>query len=75
MIQVDVQTAQARLSQLIQQVIDGEEVIIAQGDLPVVRLIAINGSKPRRRLGSAKGQIWMAEDFNATPDDFAEYLQ
>jgi hypothetical protein len=23
--------------------------------------------------GSGKGQGWMAPDFNATPDDFAEY--
>jgi hypothetical protein len=27
-----------------------------------------------RRPGSAAGQIKMADDFNATPDDFEEYL-
>ena len=27
-----------------------------------------------RRPGSAAGQIKMADDFNATPDDFQEYL-
>ena len=25
-------------------------------------------------MGWAKGQIWMAEDFNDTPEDFKEYL-
>ncbi len=25
-------------------------------------------------MGRLKGQIWMADDFNETPDDFKEYL-
>jgi hypothetical protein len=27
-----------------------------------------------RRLGSAKGRVHMSEDFDDTPDEFAEYL-
>jgi REP element-mobilizing transposase RayT len=30
--------------------------------------------KRRRNLGRLKGQIWMADDFNDTPEDFKEYL-
>jgi len=28
----------------------------------------------RTSMGWAKGQIWMADDFNETPEDFKEYL-
>ena len=30
--------------------------------------------KRRRNFGWAKGQIWMADDFNDTPEDFKDYL-
>lgn len=28
----------------------------------------------RRNMGWAKGKIWMADDFNETPDDFKDYI-
>ncbi len=30
--------------------------------------------KRRRNLGRLKGEIWMAEDFNDTPEDFKDYM-
>jgi hypothetical protein len=27
-----------------------------------------------KNMGWAKGEIWMAEDFNDTPEDFKDYL-
>ncbi len=27
-----------------------------------------------RRAGTAKGKIWMADDFDETPEDFKDYL-
>ncbi len=30
--------------------------------------------KRLRNFGNMKGQIWMAEDFNDTPEDFKEYM-
>jgi hypothetical protein len=30
--------------------------------------------KRRKNMGWAKGEIWMAEDFNDTPEDFKDYL-
>lgn len=30
--------------------------------------------KRRKNLGWAKGKIWIAEDFNDTPEDFKDYL-
>lgn len=30
--------------------------------------------KREKNMGWAKGQIWMAEDFNETPADFKDYM-
>lgn len=40
MMQVTIHEAQAQLSKLIQQALAGEEVIIAKGQQPLVRLVA-----------------------------------
>jgi hypothetical protein len=31
-------------------------------------------ARPRRKAGSAKGQIWMADDFDAPLEEFKEYM-
>lgn len=61
------------LSDLIETVIGGEEVIFTQNDLPVAKLVAVKREKPRPQFGSAKGLFTMAEDFNAPLEDFDEY--
>ena len=30
--------------------------------------------KRKKNMGRMKGQIWMADDFNDTPEDFKDYL-
>ena len=30
--------------------------------------------KRKKNMGRMKGQIWMADDFNETPEDFKDYL-
>lgn len=32
------------------------------------------GEMRMRNMGWAKGQIWMADDFNDTPEDFKDYM-
>lgn len=32
------------------------------------------GEKRRRNMGRMRGQIWMADDFNETPEDFKDYM-
>ncbi|MBP5707106.1 MAG: DUF2281 domain-containing protein [Spirochaetales bacterium] len=34
----------------------------------------IKSDKPIRNLGKWRGQIWMADDFDETPDCFEEYM-
>jgi prevent-host-death family protein len=65
--------AKTRFSELIQKAIAGEEVIIAKDNKPVVKVVPIVTPGRKRVPGSAKGQIWMAPDFDATPEDFKDY--
>jgi prevent-host-death family protein len=69
---VHVDEAQARLSELIREAADGEEVVIAREDGTAVRLVPIEQSA-RPRFGSARGLFTMADDFDAPLGDFAPY--
>jgi prevent-host-death family protein len=65
--------AKARFSELVQKAMVGDEVIIARDNKPVVKLVPLVPSGKVRKPGSAKGQIWIAPDFDATPADFEDY--
>ena len=66
--------AKAHFSELVQKAMLGEEVIIAKDNKAVVKLVALTPPRQTRKPGSAKGQIWMAPDFEATPKDLEEYM-
>lgn len=70
----NVHEAKTHLSRLLQQAADGEEVVIAKDGEPVARLVAMP-QKRVREMGFAKGQVWMSDDFNETPDEFKEYVE
>jgi prevent-host-death family protein len=65
--------AKARFSELVQRAMLGEEVVIAKGNKPVLKLVPLESPKRRRTPGSARGRVWMAPDFDATPEDFDDY--
>ena len=68
---VDVHEAKTHLSRLIQEALDGEEVVIARGNTPLVRLAVVESARPQRSTGWAKGLIKeIAADFDAPLDDF-----
>jgi prevent-host-death family protein len=73
MYQVNIHEAKTSLSKLIKKVVNGEEVIIAKGNKPIVKMVSIEENRPKRKLGSAKGIIKIADDFDAPLDDFEEY--
>ena len=64
---VTIEQAQAELPQLIQQLHDGEEVIITLAAKPVAKLTAVTEPpKTRRQLGTLSGSVlYMAPDFDA----------
>lgn len=68
-----VHEAKTHLSRLIQNALDGEDVVIARGRTPLVRLVVVASAKPKRELGFAKGLVSTTPDFDAPVTDFAEY--
>lgn len=73
MLQVNIHEAKTNLSKLIQKVINGEDVVIAKGNNPLVKITLINEEQPERKLGSAKNKIKISEDFDNPIDDFEDY--
>jgi prevent-host-death family protein len=65
--------AKARFSELVQKAMLGEDVVIARDHKPVLRLVAIEAPKSRRKPGSARGLVRMSPDFDSTPEDFQGY--
>jgi len=62
--EVNVHQAKTHLSRLLERVLLGEEVIIAKAGKPVAKLVAIRPKHPRFKLGSAKGEFVVPDDFN-----------
>jgi prevent-host-death family protein len=54
--------AKTNLSKLIRKACEGEEVIIARGDKPVVKLVPIAAAQKKRILGGFEGRVWASED-------------
>lgn len=80
MIRTTIDDAQARLHDLIEAALRGEEVVITTDenrDRPVVRLVAERRRESRRprEFGSAKGLLVVPDDFDDPLDDFAEYRE
>jgi len=72
--QLNIYEAKAKLSQLIERAIQGEEVIIAKGNKPLVRLEPLSKLKGKRALGQGKSYILsVSDDFDAPLEDFKDY--
>lgn len=73
--QINIHEAKTHLSRLLENVIEGDEVVIAKHGKPVARLIPFKTKAVTRKPGSLKGQIKISDDFDAPlPDDMAESL-
>ena len=72
-VQVNIYEAKSKFSKLINQALAGEEIIIAKSGKPVAKLVPFNKPTRNRKPGSAKGKIFIANDFDAPlPDDILE---
>ena len=73
--QVNIHEAKTQLSKLIQEALNGEEVIIAKGNKPLIRLDVLPGARKQRRLDGRKDMVQMiADDFDAPLADFSDYM-
>jgi prevent-host-death family protein len=62
--EVDVHEAKTHLSRLLERVAMGEEVIIAKAGTPVAKLVPVKSTRPKFKLGCAKGELVVPDDFN-----------
>ena len=74
MAKYNIAQAKSRLSELVDKAMAGEEVVIARDHKPLLKLVPLRDHSRPLKPGSARGRIWMADDFDAPLDDFKEYM-
>jgi prevent-host-death family protein len=62
---VNVHEAKTQFSKLLRRVGNGEEIIISKAGKPIARLVPMSETTEKRFPGSAKGEVFIAEDFDA----------
>jgi antitoxin (DNA-binding transcriptional repressor) of toxin-antitoxin stability system len=73
--QYSLRDAQHHLKKLIDDAQHGKTILILDENDRAVQLVPVGtGIKPRK-AGSARGQIKMADDFDAPLSDFGEYME
>jgi prevent-host-death family protein len=65
---VNLHEAKTHLSRLVDRAAAGEEVIIGRAGKPVARLVPFSTTRAPRQPGALAGRIWVADDFDDTPD-------
>jgi len=67
---VNIHDAKTHFSKLINQVLSGDDIIIARGGKPLVRLVPYTKDEEIRHGGQFRGVIQISEDFDEPlPDD------
>ncbi len=70
---VDVAEAQTIFLQLLEDVLNGEEIIFTRDSQPIAKFTRIERDDEELRYGSAKGLMTMREDFDDAIEDFKDY--
>jgi len=68
---IDVYDAKTHLSRLLDQVAQGEEIIIARAGKPLAKLVPYREDDRLRVPGSWRGRVRIAPDFDELPPDLA----
>ncbi len=72
MTQITLQNAEKNWTEILQKALNGEEVIIERDGKPVAKLSPIKADQDW--FGMDDGKIWIADDFDETPEEFDEYF-
>jgi prevent-host-death family protein len=60
---VTIHKAKTELSRLIERACRGEEIVIARGKKPVVRLVAVEDATGQRKPGALRGKLKVGPEF------------
>lgn len=68
---IDIRDAQSQLLQLFSLARQGQEIVIAENEVPIVRFVPVPKPTQHRIAGLHRGAMRMHDDFNdPLPDDF-----
>ena len=75
--QVTLEEAAKKLPELFDAAMRGEEILVtANGELnATIQFVPRVTDERRPQFGSAKGRIWMSDDFDAPLEEFKEYME
>ncbi len=62
---VNVHDAKTHFSRLLDRAAMGEEIILAKAGRPVAKLVPIRPAATDREPGSARGDVWISDEFDA----------
>jgi prevent-host-death family protein len=65
---INIHQAKTHLSRLVDEVANGNEVLIAKGGRPMARLVPLGRDFMPRRAGLLKGKLRIADDFDRSLD-------
>ena len=63
--QVNLHAAKTSLSRLVDEAVNGEDIVIAKAGKPMVRLVPIVHGSRRTGFGADRGRIRVRKDFDA----------
>ena len=69
---VNIQAAKTHLSRLVEEVVEGKEVVLAKAGKPLVRLVPFVEAQAPREVGLFAGEVWEAADCWITDDSGLE---
>jgi len=78
MYQIDIAEAKKQIAELIEAAMRGEEIEISKDNQPVAKIVGIPPANKKRwpsKAGSAKGMVWMSDDFDEPLEEFKEYME
>ena len=64
MVTVNIHEAKTQLSKLVEQVVQGETLVIARAGKPLVKVTPLGAPSSPRRLGFLAGEIVVPDDFD-----------
>ena len=65
MAMINTHEAKTHLSRLLERVARGEEIVIGKAGKPIAKLVPYVERKEPRKLGTLKGKIWLAPDWDS----------
>ena len=66
---INIHEAKTHLSRLLEQVAEGEEIIIARAGKAIARLVPLDAQPKKRQLGLLKGKLNVPDDFDTPLTD------